>query len=349
VADPGPPVASAVAAEFEPDAADLGRRLSAVAQRWQPGAVVTGLRRLPGGESSLTYLATVDSAPCDRIVVKVAPPGLPATRNRNVLRQAQLLAELHGTPVPVPEVLFTDDGALRHGPMFAMSFCEGDSLEPNIDEAPGPAPPPQELEARARYAARILADLHGRDVRAAWFTAERPVSLSGEIDRWERALSTLPADFGLAWEGMCARLRATEPQPVAACLTHGDFRLGNTLCRGGRVTAVLDWEIWSRGDPRLDLAWFLLSLDGGAHPASVRAAPGIPGTGELIGEYEAARGSAVGSLSWFTALSLLKLTATTGLIAKHALRRGDTSNWGVRMLPRLRRMLADPGRALGEP
>jgi len=331
---------------FEPDAAGLARRLSAAARQWQPGATVTSVRRLPGGESSLTYLATVDSAPHDRIVVKVAPPGIPATGHRNVLRQARLLAELRSTPVPVPEVLFTDEGAAATvegeggGPMFAMSFCEGDGLEPNIDEISGRLPAGSELGARARHAARVLAGLHACDVQAPWFSDERPASLSGEIDRWARALSTIPHDFGLAWEGLCERLRATEPEPVAACLTHGDFRLGNALCRGGRVTAVLDWEIWSRGDPRLDLAWFVLSLDR-AHPAAIRVAPGIPGPEELIEEYTAARGVSAGSLSWFKALSLFKLTATTGLIAKHALRRGDASNWGLRMLPRLRRMLAE--------
>lgn len=335
----------------QPDVAHLAARLEAAVERWYPGAGVTGVRWLPGGESSLTYVASVQSAPCRKLVVKVAPPGLAATRNRNILRQARLLAALHRAgSVPVPEVLFIDDGAAGAvgGPLFAMSFSPGDSAEPNIDAAADKLPAPPVLGDRARQAARVLAAVHASAIDAPWFLAEQPITLTAEIDRWERALVTLPGEFGLDWGPLCRRLRATQPPPLPPRLTHGDYRLGNMLCQGGQVTAVIDWEIWSRGDPRLDLAWFLLTLDA-AHPAAVRHAPGVPGPRELLGEYESALGAPAGPLAWFTAASLFKLTATTGLIAKHALRRGDAANWGVRMIPMLRKMLASAPRALAEP
>jgi aminoglycoside phosphotransferase (APT) family kinase protein len=342
----------------QPDVAHLAARLAGAVERWHPGARVTSVRWLPGGESSLTYVASIQSAPYSKIVVKVAPPGLTATRNRNILRQARLLAELHRAgSVPVPEVLFVDDGEAdadvadapggADGPLFAMSFCPGHSVEPNVDQAAGDLPIPSVLEDRARHAARVLAEIHASVIDAEWFAAEQPVTLTAEIDRWERALGTLPGEFGLDWEPLCRRLRATQPPPVPPCLTHGDYRLGNLLCHGGQVSAVIDWEIWSRSDPRLDLAWFLLTLDA-AHPAAVRQAPGLPGLHALLQEYESALGMPIGPLSWFTTASLFKLTATTGLIAKHALRRGDTGNWGLRMVPLLRQMLADPPRALAE-
>ncbi|TDC57435.1 phosphotransferase family protein [Actinomadura sp. KC345] len=330
--------AEAAAAALGPDVPALVGRLNAAARSWHPGAEITAVRELPGGESSLTFLASVDAAPHDRIVVKVAPAGLPARRNRNMLRQARLLAGLGpaGT-VPVPLLLFAEDGT--DGPLFAMSHCEGSALEPNVDDAEEGLPGPGVLGARAFSAARALAALHRTELTAPWWAEEEPVSLGAEITRWEKALRTLPADFGLAWADCGERLRATEPVPVVPCLTHGDFRLGNMLCRGTEVTAVIDWEIWSRGDPRVDLAWFVLSLDGD-HPAAVRSAPGLPGTDALLREYAEAYGEDVGEMAWFLALALFKLTATTGLIAKHALKRGDTAAWGVRMLPRLPAALA---------
>ena len=42
---------------------------------------------------------------------------------------------------------------------------------------------------------------------------------------------------------------------------HGDFRLGNLLAVGPEVTAVIDWEIWTVGDPRVDTGWFLTNAD----------------------------------------------------------------------------------------
>src|SRR6476619_1342141 len=86
---------------------------------------------LAGGASSLTYSARVGD---QRVVVKVAPPGLAPVLNRDVLRQARVIRALQGTAVPVPEVLWEDDGdPPDEPPLFVMSFVEGASLEPLFD------------------------------------------------------------------------------------------------------------------------------------------------------------------------------------------------------------------------
>lgn len=36
-------------------------------------------------------------------------------------------------------------------------------------------------------------------------------------------------------------------------LVHGDYRTGNFLEQGGRITAILDWELVHLGDPHEDL------------------------------------------------------------------------------------------------
>jgi aminoglycoside phosphotransferase (APT) family kinase protein len=304
---------------------------------------VAALRRLSGGASSLTYLVEFAAAPERLGVVKVAPSGLAATRNRDMLRQARVIDCLAGVPgVRVPRVLFTDAGDTHAGQLVAMSYCSGESCEPNIDDDP-PTATASELEGRARHAARILAATHGvasdvttgRATVADLIGAESPISLEAEITRWDRALATVPTDFGLDWQTTSARLRASMPEPVKPRLTHGDYRLGNLLCSGAEVNAVIDWEIWAAADPRTDLGWFLISLDAALHPAAVRTADGVPSRDELLAEYEAAGGDAVADADWFVALALYKFTATTGLIAKHAMRRGEKLSWGARMIPSL--------------
>jgi len=37
---------------------------------------------------------------------------------------------------------------------------------------------------------------------------------------------------------------------------HGDYRLGNMIAAGGRTRSP-GLEIWSRSDPRMDVAWFI--------------------------------------------------------------------------------------------
>lgn len=62
---------------------------------------------LTGGVSSLTYVAELDGVGNGEspVVLKVAPPGFDAVRNRDVLRQSRLMQGLHGRPgVVVPPV-----------------------------------------------------------------------------------------------------------------------------------------------------------------------------------------------------------------------------------------------------
>jgi aminoglycoside phosphotransferase (APT) family kinase protein len=70
-------------------------------------AGVADLRPLAGGASSLTFAGTRGD---DRVVVKVAPPGVAPILHRDVLRQSRILRALGPTEVPVPEVLWEDPG-----------------------------------------------------------------------------------------------------------------------------------------------------------------------------------------------------------------------------------------------
>ena len=53
-------------------------------------------------------------------------------------------------------------------------------------------------------------------------------------------------------------LEANVPDHEAApVFLHGDYGPHNILLEGDRVSAVLDWEIATPGDPAQDIAWFL--------------------------------------------------------------------------------------------
>src|SRR5581483_2132858 len=99
---------------------------------------------------------------------------------------------------------------------------------------------------------------------------------------------------------------------------------GNMLCSRGSVNAIIDWEIWSRGDPRCDLGWFLLCSEPGAHPTAVRAHPGMPSADALQEEYQRAAKRDAGPVHWFRSLALTKMAASTALIARNNRRAGHS-------------------------
>ena len=97
-------------------------------------ASIDDVQPLTGGASSLTFTGRVTGGPPghERIVLKVAPPGLEPVRNRDVARQARLMRALDGAPgVRVPLVFFEDDGAPPEvSPFHAMNLVPGECVEP---------------------------------------------------------------------------------------------------------------------------------------------------------------------------------------------------------------------------
>src|SRR5439155_17512536 len=90
---------------------------------------------------------------------------------------------------------------------------------------------------------------------------------------------------------------------------------------GTRIAAVIDWEIWSVGDPRVDVGWFLVNADPATYRRATRYAGSLPTVPQLAAIYERARGRDVPDLDWFQALACFKSTATWSLIIKHNRRR----------------------------
>jgi len=298
----------------------LDRVTLAADARW-PGAAITRLEPLHGGVSSLTFAASLNGADGDerRVVVKVAPPGLPPVRNRDVLRQARLLRALSAAPgVRVPEILLEDDGT---PPFFVMSFVAGESYEPKLGVSPSP-PGPRAVERRARAAARMLARLQSLEPAELGLTGEPVISPAEELERWRLLFSTCPADLRGGEQALYDALAAGVPAAADARILHGDYRLGNMQFAGEELAAIIDWEIWSLGDPRHDVAWLLVYADPAQRfvdeldEPNRRASDGMPSHDELLAEYLAVRPVELPDLDWFLACCNYKIASTTAAIAK---------------------------------
>jgi aminoglycoside phosphotransferase (APT) family kinase protein len=310
----------------ELDLDELRRRLA--------GVGVTDVDPLAGGASSLTFRGARAGR---AVVVKVAPPGVEPVAHRDVLRQAHIIKALAATRVPVPEVLWQDPGNPPHTPpLFVMSCVEGDSVEPLFDGCP----PSRDLAERYRNACRAMAALHSLSPIDLGLGGEPVIDPVAEVRRWCETLQTVDASLVPDWEGARDALLGCAPTCVAPTVVHGDFRLGNLLAVGARINAVIDWEIWSIGDPRIDADWFLINCDPDTYqrvPATTGMAPSIA---ELTQIYQRELGREVRDLAWFTALACFKSVATWSLIVKHNRRRHSPRAELEAMAPTLPRLLA---------
>lgn len=331
-----------------PEPEELARRAQqAVAER-QPGARVHDVEPLLGGTSSLTYAARLAGPGAERrVVVKVAPPGLPPVRNRDVLRQARVLEVLAGAPgVAVPEVLGTDAGSPPEvPPLFVMSFVPGESYEPCLASA-APTASRADLLARGFAAARMLAALHRADASDPRIAAEPVQDVGAELARWTKAFASVDTDLQANEAEVQARLAQALPAATPPRILHGDYRLGNMQCAGAQIGALIDWEIWSLGDPRLDLAWFLWNSEP-RHPSCTRRDPEVPPAAELRAAYESAAGARVAELAWFEGLVRYKQAAASALIAKNTRKLAKPGVDASRMAALIPRLLRASLEALG--
>src|SRR5439155_14167929 len=180
------------------DIEDLRGRAAAAAQRWAPGCHLEGVTFLPGGTVSLVYTATVRGGRdgVERMVLKVAPPGLPPVRNRDVLRQARCIDALSRVPgVAVPQILFSDAGEPPDvPPFFATPFLAGECVEPLL-VAPRDPVPEEIARARALAGVDILVAMRSAPIDSLGLGDEPVTSPADEVRRWVRTLETVPDDL----------------------------------------------------------------------------------------------------------------------------------------------------------
>ncbi|MGV0835105.1 phosphotransferase family protein [Mycolicibacterium thermoresistibile] len=265
---------------------------------------VSDVTPIVGGHSGLTYRVTTNGP---AFVVKAVPEHQRPIGRHDMMRQARILRALADTPTPVPGVAIIDETAPA---WFAMDLVAGESLEPVLDDPPVP---PQRAARRMRAAAGLLRTLHAVPVEKIPADAP-PLSPEDELARWARTMGAVPADLVPGADDLQRRLSQDVPTGMPVTLVHGDFRLGNIIADGDELAALIDWEIWSLGDPRVELGWFLVFADGTNFPGAGRVVPGLPDADELRSLYTE---NPLPDVEWFDALGRFKMAAIMG----HNLRR----------------------------
>ncbi len=168
-------------------------------------------------------------------------------------REATVYLALQDSPVPVPRVIGVHP---VHQAMLSDRVVGENWFSRIADES--------ERESTARDFMTKLAALHALDAAALDLPAFPPVrtvseAVHAELDEWDRVLTERggrpdPAlVFSLRW--LRRNVPGYEGPPV---LVQGDTGPGNFMYLGGRVVAVVDWELAHLGDPMDDIAWLSL-------------------------------------------------------------------------------------------
>jgi aminoglycoside phosphotransferase (APT) family kinase protein len=295
----------------DPPGLDLGRLqryLDLATPRLATGPLAA--EPIIGGKSNLTYFLADGTSSW---VLRRPPLGHVLPTAHNMAREFRMLSALAPTSVPVPQpLLLCEDETVIGAPFYLMERVDG-RVYRSADDAAGISA--AEAAALTDSLLDVLAELHAIDPDAVGLgDFGHPAGfLHRQLRRWRAQLDASRSRPLPGIDELHEALTRSVPESSRPAIVHGDYRLDNVIVGpGGRINAVVDWEMTTIGDPLADLGLMIVYWDGlSMIPGSVSAAVG-PGTAfprgpELIRGYAERRSVELSAMPWYVAFGYFKL------------------------------------------
>jgi aminoglycoside phosphotransferase (APT) family kinase protein len=251
--------------------------------------------------------------------MRIPPPSAPATRDDGIVREWRIIAALDGTDVPhTRAVALCDDASVLGRTFYLMGFVDGWSPMGLTDG--WPAPFDTDFEARQGLAYQLV---EGIALLSKVDWAARGLEDLGrpdgfherQVDRWSSFLERIKGRDLPGFDEAAAWLRAHRPIDFVPGLMHGDYQFANVMFRHGapaRLAAIVDWEMGTVGDPKLDLGWTVQGWPEDTSAAEAAASSyvdmrGMPSRDEVIAHYAEVSGRQVDDVDYYVILAKWKL------------------------------------------
>jgi aminoglycoside phosphotransferase (APT) family kinase protein len=305
---------------------------------------------IAGGRSNLTFKVTDSRG--ESVVLRRPPTSHVLPTAHDMAREYRIVTALGPTRVPVARTLgLCLDPEVTGAPFYVMEFVTGHIVrdaamaESILDEAG--------RHRAGESLVDVLALLHGVDVDAVGLgdLGRREGYLSRQLQRWHGQFEQSQvegADRVELVDRVYERLSSAIPPQDGVALVHGDYRLDNTmLADDGSVTAVLDWELCTLGDPLADVGLLMVYwTEAGDATSALGVAPttvaGFPSRAEMKARYASRTGCDVGNLGYYTAFGYWKLACILqGVRARYLAGAGGGDRSGVELYEVNVQMLAE--------
>jgi aminoglycoside phosphotransferase (APT) family kinase protein len=252
--------------------------------------------------------------------LRIPPPSAPESRDAGILREWRITEALTGTDVPhTPAVAACADPAVLGRTFYLMGFVDGWSPM-GLEDGRWPAPFDTDLEARAGLAYQLvegIALLSKVDWKAKGLEdLGRPDGFhERQVDRWTAFLERIEGRELPGFDEAAAWLRAHRPIDYVPGLMHGDYQFANVMFEHGapaRLAALVDWEMGTVGDPKLDLGWTVQgwpedTMDPSASESGYVDMYGMPSRDQVVAHYAEVSGRQVDDLDYYLVLARWKL------------------------------------------
>jgi aminoglycoside phosphotransferase (APT) family kinase protein len=278
------------------------------------------IRQFPAGSSNLTYLITIGA---NELVLRRPPFGNTVKSAHDMCREFDVLSKLSNVYPPAPKpILFCEDESVIGSEFYLMerrhgTVIRGTIRENHLRERVGSS---REMrQAMTRAFIKNLADLHSVDYIASSLSdLGRPDGYCRrQVEGWTKRYFSAKTHDHPEIESAIAWLNANIPDEFGASIVHNDYKFDNVMLDQNdltKITAVLDWEMVTIGDPLMDLGTTLgywMSHDAGDEmlnmPCNPRALMENISRQQLVEMYEGSAGRKLPDMLFYYVFGTVKI------------------------------------------
>ena len=251
------------------------------------------------------------------------PPG----RAEGIVREWKIIEALDGSDVPhTKAVALCDDESIMGTNFYMMGVVDGwspmnmgeDSPDPEVVlRRPWPEPFESDLGTRPGLAFELI---RGAAMMANFEWESKLADLGRpdgyhdrQVERWIRFYERVKSREIPGLDEATKWLDENRPLDFKPGLMHGDYQFANVMYAHGapaKLAAIIDWEMGTIGDPKIDLAWIVrdwpedTSVEAGSSYVDTR---GMPGKTELVEYWSKTTGRSVEDMDYYHILAAWKL------------------------------------------
>ena len=272
------------------------------------------VKQFTHGYSNLTYLLSIE----DKEYVLRKPPIGAIKRGHDMSREFKVQSAVQKEFSKVPKMFaYTDDAAVLGSEFYIMEKVEGIIL--NFKEAKKRDIPANDYKTIANAWLDTFTELHQLDYDAIGLAnLGKPEGyVERQVTNWgKQYLKAATKDVPSA-EKVMQWMQENQPKNYQHCLIHNDYKYDNVVFKDNswkEITAVLDWEMATLGDPLMDLGtslgYWTLASD---HDFVKQGIPsptifeGNPMRSEIVASYAKKSGRDIHNMVFYYAFGLFKI------------------------------------------
>ena len=277
---------------------------------------------IAGGRSNMTFAVKQEGQTL--FVLRRPPMGPLLPSAHDMAREHRLMDALRDSDVPVPEMVgLCQDETVNGRDFYVMRFVDGIVVR-DIDIAST-----MSISVRRTMSESLIKNLvalHRVDIDEVGLgdLAKRTGYIERQVKRWIGQWENSRTRELPIVDAVASALLDRMPEPNPTTIAHGDYRLSNCMMSSqGFVTAVLDWELCTLGEPMADLGgllgyWHDPQETDPAGDAESTGLTGFLSQDEMASLYAEAMGVDMGSISYYRAFAQWRLACIAeGVYARY--------------------------------